>query len=227
MKTAIQTTVACLAIASVTIAAPYTKRLTLGRIAELTVPSEAPKPTHYKVMISDVDVPEPAAQPVAPGAGAKKQPESKSRQPAGITFPADKPAVLELIREFRFPTQFSPPKVAADNRALAMPPFPAAFETVNTGWTIRLSAKQHDNLVALSGAVDYVTADFVPGDYGPLSGPIFGEDGKLISPNKYHLPKVQRTTTHFHLFAIPGQPYEVVFHRGEKSEKHTITVTTE
>jgi hypothetical protein len=200
-------------------AAPEAQRLTPQRIAALTAPSDASKPSRYKVEISDLAILENRDRPKS---------ATPRRAPLSITFPADKPeAVLEAIREFRFPAKFSPPQAAADGSALTAPPMPAAFKTVNTGWTIRLSAKQHGNLVAIAGAADYVSAEFVPGDYGPLSGPIYSEDGKFLSPNKYHQPKIQTTTTHFHLFAVPGQPCEVTLHRGTKSQKHKITVTTE
>lgn len=216
MKITTQTTILCIAVASVAIAAtPQTKRLTPQRIAELTAISDDPKPTRYTVAISGLDI---------VGLVNRLAPASS----ASITFSADKPeAGLEFIREFRFPTKFQPPQADASGASLIAPPNPAAFETVNTGWSIRLSARQQGKLVAIAGAADFTTAEFVPGDYGPLSGPIYTEDGKLISPNKYHQPRIQTTTTHFHIFAVPGEPYEVTLYRGAKIEKHTVTVTVE
>ncbi len=223
MKSSIQTTILCIAVASVAIAATSrTKRLTPQRIAELTAVSGSPKPERYSVAISGLDSPGPLGRPVPAPA------PSTTRGSASISFPAEKPeAVLEFIREFRFPSRFEPPHTGADGVSLIKPPTPAAFESVNTGWSIRLSAKQQGNLVAIAGAAAYTAAEFVPGDYGPLSGPIYSEDGKLISPNVYHQPKIETTTTHFHIFAVPGEPYEVTFYHGTKSEKHTITVTTD
>ena len=54
-----------------------------------------------------------------------------------------------------------------------------------------------------------------------------GEQGGLLTPNKLDQPKLQTTTTRFNLFAVPGESYEVTFYRGDKSEKHTVTVSTE
>jgi hypothetical protein len=55
----------------------------------------------------------------------------------------------------------------------------------------------------------------------------FGEVGEVLSVNKLDQPKFQTTTTRFHIFAVPGESYDVTFYRGSKKEKHRITVTLE
>ena len=98
---------------------------------------------------------------------------------------------------------------------------------VNTGWTIRFSARQHGKVIALSGIADYVEAEMLTRGYGALAAPIYSESGQLLSPNVLHQPKVQTTSTRFQVFALPGETYEVTLYRGAKAEKHRITVTTE
>jgi len=53
------------------------------------------------------------------------------------------------------------------------------------------------------------------------------EQGEVITPNKLEQPKSLTTTTRFHLFAVPGETYDVTLYRGGKAEKHTVTVTAE
>jgi hypothetical protein len=175
--------------------------LTPERIRGLTAPTDAPMPKGYKVTISGLgSCTLQAGAPLAQGA-------------------------LEAIREFRFPIRFEPPK--SDGEDKVSPTTPSAFETVNTGWTVHLSATPHGRLVGIAGVADYVTAQLRPGGYGPVAGPIHTNDGELLSPNKLDQPKVQTTSTHFHIFAVPGESYEVTFYRGDASEKHTVTVTAE
>jgi hypothetical protein len=176
--------------------------LTLDRIRELTAPTDAPAPKAYKVTIS--------------GLGS-------CTVPAGAS---GKQVKLEDIREFRFPTQFEPPK-SGDGDAVVLPTTPTEFGMANTGWTVHLNATPHGRLVGIAGAADYVTAQLHPGGYGPVNGPIYAKDGTMLSPNKLDQPEVQTTSTHFHIFAVPGESYEVTFYRGNTTEKHTVTVTEE
>ena len=219
MKTAtIRITIVSLAAASITMAATAKPEpLTPKRIAELTRPSEAAAPKVYKIEVSGLQRPSPNA--------------SHDSAPISVTFPADRPqAVLECIRELRFPSAFTPPKTIANRDPAFEPTRPADFDVVNTGWTIRFSAKQHGRVVAIAGVADYVEADMPEigtGAYGPLGAPIRAESGELLSPNVVHQPKVQTTTTRFQIFAVPGETYEVTLYRGAKPEKHRITVTTE
>ena len=224
MNTTIRTTIACLTVAGVSIAATTKTftRLTPQRVAELTAPSDAPPAKNYTVAITGLKTPwfHPGQTPaVAPS----------DDHGVHVTLPAEKPqAIIEVIREFRFPTAFEPPEAADGGaRGLTAPTTPAAFETINTGWTIRLSAKPHGKLVAVYGVADYVEPEMVAGGYGAIAGPIYSEQGKLISPNVIQQPKFQTTSTRFHIFAVPGESYEVTLYRGAKAEKHSVTLTAE
>jgi hypothetical protein len=203
MKTTTRTAILCLAIAGISVAAAPSgkKQLTPERIAELTAPTEgAATAKGYKIEISAL---------------------------GSATLPAAKLAgEVQSIREYRFPTEFEPPQ-AATNDVPVVPTTPTAFETVNTGWTVRLTAKPRGKLIAVYGVADYVEAEIVPGGYGAIAGPIHNDRGQLVTPNKLDQPKVQTTTTRFHIFALPGEPYEVTLFRGNKREKHTVTVTAE
>lgn len=202
MKTTTRTAILCLAVAGISVAAAPTaqKRLTPQRVSELTAPStEGGAPKGYKVEVSAL---------------------------GSATFSAAKAGEIQSSREFIFPTEFDPPHAVASD-APVVPTTPTAFETLNTGWTIRLTAKPQGKLIALYGVADYVEAELVPGGYGAIAGPIHNDRGQLVTPNKLDQPKLQTTTTRFHIFALPGEPYEVTLFRGNKREKHTVTVTAE
>lgn len=47
---------------------------------------------------------------------------------------------------------------------------PKEFETINTGWTIRLNATPSGQLIALSGKAEYVEAELMNGGYGAVAG---------------------------------------------------------
>ena len=134
----------------------------------------------------------------------------------------------EMIRELRFPSAFEPPApVLTAGAAPITPTTPVAFETVNVGWTIKLRAKEHGKVVGVYGVAEYTEAAMVKGGYGPLALPVVSAHGELISPNVIDQPRTQTTTTRFQLYAVPGEPAEVVLYRGGKAEKHRITVTEE
>jgi hypothetical protein len=202
MNTDFRTAIACLALICVgCTATPNTrKRLTVQRVADLTAPTNAPRPKGYKVEIS--------------GIGA-------------ATLPAAKPeGRIETIREFRFPVAFDPPRATANVAPGITPLTPTAFGTVNTGLTIRLSARPHGKLIAIYGIADAVEfVGFDDGGYGAVAGPVYTEQGDLISPNKLQQPRFQTMSTRFHLFALPGEPYDVTLHYGGKAMKHKVTVT--
>jgi hypothetical protein len=176
------------------------KRLTVRRIAELTAPTNAPHPKGYKVEISAIGSATLTAA----------QPEGK----------------IEVIREFRFPVEFTPPRATASGAPPLTPTTPTAFETVNTGLTIHLSAKPHGKIIAIYGVADSVAfVGFDEGGYGAVAGPIYTEHGDLITPNKLQQPRFHSLSTRFHIFALPGEPYDVTLNYGGKAVKHKVTVT--
>lgn len=175
-------------------------RLTARRVAELTDVIEGEPAKAYKVEISDLG---------SCTVGANQKPVEFTRG-----------------RELIFPTEFDPPQAAANGAPVVTPTTPTAFGSVNSGWTVRLTAKPHGRLVAVYGVAEYVEAEFVNGGYGEVAGPIHTAQGRVITPNKLQQPKLETTTTRFNVFALPGESYEVTFYRGARAEKHTVAVST-
>jgi len=216
MKTSIRTIVICLASLFLIAAVPKVERLTPRRINQLATQSELPKPHGYKVSISGL------------GRDLSQDLKGLVSDPMTIAFPADKTGTMEGIREFRFPVEFEPPASKNDlNMGTVTPITPTKFETVNTGWTIRLSAKPQGKLIVLDGVADYVDVKLVNGGYGEIAGPVYSEEGEVLTANKLDQPRFHTTTTRFHIFALPGKPYEVILYRGAGSGKHTITIAPE
>jgi hypothetical protein len=214
MKHSLRLAGLALATAVVSVAAVSTRshRLTPQRVAEINALNAEHQPARVSVAISGISKIKMATD------------ESK--------------AVMEMIREYRYPIAFTPPDAskmppAAKSKATEggafpiTPTTPLAFETLDTGWTITLQARAVGGMIALFSTADFVEADGVNAGYGALSGPIYTEDGILITANKITMPKSRTTTTRFHIFAIPGESYEVTLYRGDKAEKHTVTVTAE
>ena len=44
-----------------------------------------------------------------------------------------------------------------------------------------MSARQHGKLLAITGAADYATVELLPGGYGAVAGPIYAEDGTVLT----------------------------------------------
>ena len=222
MKNPVRTLAALTCIAVVTTAATsrHATRLTPARIAELVVPAKAIAPFTYSVEVTGLDLP--------PFLGDRGKRRSEEIPVTSVRIPPGKSeALLESIREFRYPTEFDPPEVSPDNPNAIVPTTPVSFETTNTGWTVRLNVRPSGKLIAVSGVADYTTCDLLDGGYGPLSGPIYNSKGEVLSPNVLKQPRFQTTSTHFHLFALPGESYEVTLYRGATAEKHRITVNVE
>ncbi|HEX8312696.1 MAG TPA: hypothetical protein VF614_15345 [Chthoniobacteraceae bacterium] len=194
---------AVLAIASIALATTSTshKRLTVQRIAEVKELIDAAPPRSYQIEVS--------------GIGSIE------------VGPAKFQMQMEAVRALSFPTEFDPPLPAGKGLNYVMPATPTAFETVNTGWTVRLSGKPHGKLIEITGAADYTEAESLPGGYGEVAGPIYDARGDMVTTNKLDQPRLQTTTTRFHLFALPGKGYEILLYRGRKAEKHTVAVTAD
>jgi hypothetical protein len=203
MNLSIRTVLVGLAVLSVAVAATpkQSKRLTVQRVAELTAPADAPVPKAYKVKIAGL---------------------------GNAVLPAAKPSGgIRTGREVHFPTEFDPPRAPANGAPVITPTTPTAFETIDTGWSVRLTARPQGQLIAVYGVADYTEAELVPGGYGAIAGPIYTERGDVLTLNKLDEPKLQTTTTRFHIFAVAGEPYEVTFYRGAKRERHVVTVWIE
>ena len=98
-------------------------RLTVQRVLQLTASGGPVTPQNYRVEISAL---------------------------GKALLPANKPAgEITLRQEATFPTEFLPPQPTRSGGPLAITPStPTNFETVHTGWTVRLSAQPLGKLVA-------------------------------------------------------------------------------
>lgn len=213
MKHSILSAGLALATAAVTVAAisKPAKHLTLQRVAEVNALTDA-NPALPKVTVS------------ISGIGKMSAVSDGSR------------AALEMSREYRFPIAFDPPVASKDlvggkapsgNNFPVTPTTPTEFETLNTGWRVTLTTKARGGLTEVYGVADFVEVDLIGGGYGALSGPIVSDRGVLITPNRVELPKTKTTTTRFHIFALPGESYDITLYRGDKAETHTVTVAAE
>lgn len=147
---------------------------------------------------------------------------------SGVITPSQPEALIENIREIHTPSEIEPPTVTANNPKFAVTPItPAAFNQINAGWTIRLRAKHNGKVVVLTGAAEFTDVKLVNGAYGALAGPVYSEQGKLITTNVLQQLRQQTTISRFHLFAVPGEDYEILLYKGDKAEKHKIKVTLE
>lgn len=207
-------------------AAPKSEKLTPQKLAELNSADNVPKYAVCGVAIDGMSLPQTITGDGLPNVKNGKNPPAK-KEPLSIHFKTDgNPATIELIRELRFPSAFESAKADPQNAGNAVTPTtPTEFETINTGWSIKFTARQQGKLLAVTGVADYTEAELLPGGYGQAAQPIYSSDGKLLTPNKLMQPKVQTTTSRFCLLAVPGEPCEVTLFRGQKAEKHTVTIT--
>jgi hypothetical protein len=206
-------------------APPKSKKLTPEKLAALTSAEPMPKYERCHVTMEGLSLPVDTIT----GAGVpKSKPQPAAKVPSSVGLRTNgQPAVLELIRELRFPSAFEPPKPMAKGQIYVTPTTPTEFETANTGWTITFAARQEGRLLAIRGSAEYVEAELLPGGYGQAAQPIYTADGELITPNKISQPKIQSTKSHFVFFAEPGESCEVTLFRGNQPEKHKVTVTVD
>jgi hypothetical protein len=202
MNSSISSVLACLAAGTIASAiGPNTnRRLTPQRIAELTEPSTKAQARAISIEIADLQNPAPESGHARPGVNT-----TNSR----IKLPMDgREGIIEVIREFRFPTQFDPPKVdLAEKMPLVAPLTPHAFETVNTGWTIRLNAHPIGNLIALYGVADYVEfRGFDEAGYGPFPDPFTTSKTVSFHPTLFNNQCSRRRRPAFTYSQCPERP---------------------
>jgi beta-lactamase regulating signal transducer with metallopeptidase domain len=146
-----------------------------------------------------------------------------------------KPATLEAIQEFSYPSEFEPAKMVDIKTGFvaAIPQVPKAFVTKNIGWTITLNLSLEKEVCSLAGESSYTSADMQEsGVYGEKSKPIYTDDPwvlasvpesqrknlrgqhALLSENIGFQPTFQTQTTAFVIFAEPGKEYSLRLLKG-------------
>jgi hypothetical protein len=70
--------------------------------------------------------------------------------------------VIKDVRELRYPSKFEPSQAASDTKAVT-PLSPTEFHIAEIGWTVRPNAKAHGQLIAVSGAAEFVEEEMFAG----------------------------------------------------------------
>jgi len=144
-------------------------------------------------------------------------------------------ATLEIIREMRYPVEFSPAVVkdieaAVKGKGGIEPQAALRFETTNVGWAFSIVPLDTGNTITLTGKATYTSAELEQAVHGEGAGPIVREftdkNGKkkeeLLSPNVGKSAVSQSTATNFQLYATPGKKYEIPVRRGAKVVKVSV-----
>ena len=112
--------------------------------------------------------------------------DSAIDKPITVTAKIGQEAVAEVVREFRYPTEFDAP-VATPNANTLTPTTPNTFEVQLTGPSLRFVASLKGPLVAISGKYDHRTFEGFIQNAGSVFRPVAGKDGKLLSVNRMAL----------------------------------------
>lgn len=144
-------------------------------------------------------------------------------------------ATIEIIREMRYPVEFSPAQVndieaAVKGKGGIVPQAPTSFETTNAGWSFAIVPQETGSTITLVGKATYTAVELQQAVHGEGSGPIMREftdkKGKkrqeVLSPNVGHSAISQTTATNFQIYATPGKRYEIPVRRGGKTVKVAV-----
>ncbi len=115
-----------------------------------------------------------------------------------------KNAVVELIREFRFPTSFEFPKANATTGSVT-PTTPTEFEVRNTGMTIAFTPTVRGPFVVLQGKVMETVFEGFSQHPGAPFHVITTKDGTVVSPNRVQSPMFTTRETPFYAALQPGK----------------------
>lgn len=135
-------------------------------------------------------------------------------------------AVVEVIREFRYPSSFDLPLEKARG-GIVTPTTPEEFETRNTGITIDFEAKLRSPFVVLKGTVIECQFEGFIQNAGDVFRPIAGKDGRLITPNRVNTPAFTTRETPFFAVLQPGkaESFKVNTERGFRTVTAVCSVT--
>ena len=131
-------------------------------------------------------------------------------------------ASVELIREFRYPTDFELP-VAAANSERMTPTTPVEFETRNIGVSIEFTPLLRGAFVVLKGKALDTTHDGFAQNAGDQFRPIVGKSGALLTPNRSVTPMFTTRETPFFAALRPGQ--QATLFIGTEKGPRKITVS--
>lgn len=141
---------------------------------------------------------------------------------------ANKTVSVESTKDFNFPTGYNPPKkFQQDGKTLVQPMTPSSFENARPGWKFTYTSFEDNGVVTIVGQASYTDAKIVKGVYGENSGPIYSDASKkvMLTNNTGNSASTLTSTTHFQIFAKPGQKYTVKLRKLDQWVDCTITCT--
>lgn len=131
-------------------------------------------------------------------------------------------AVIELIREFRYPTAFELPKANAKTGGVT-PTTPTEFEVRNTGMTITFTPTVRGPFVVLQGKVmESVFEGFTQHPGAPFHV-ITTKDGTVVSPNRVQSPMFTTRETPFYAALQPGKSEAFFVNTEHGPQKLTVS----
>lgn len=141
---------------------------------------------------------------------------------------ANKTVSVESTKDFNFPTQYNPPKkFQQDDKTLVQPMTPSGFENARPGWKFTYTSFMDNGVVTIVGTASYTDAKIGKGVYGENSGPIYSDASKkvMLTNNTGNSASTLTSTTHFQVFAKPGQKYVVKLRKLDQWVDCTISCT--
>ncbi len=131
-------------------------------------------------------------------------------------------AMVELIREFRYPSAFELPKANAKTGSLT-PTTPTEFEVRNTGMTIVFTPTLSGPFVILQGKVMEIVFEGFTRNPGAPFRVITTKDGTVASPNRVQSPMFTARETPFYAALQPGKSEAFFVNTEHGPQKLTVS----
>ena len=131
-------------------------------------------------------------------------------------------AVIELIREFRYPTAFDLPKANAKTGGVT-PTTPTEFEVRNTGTAITFTPTVRGPFVVLQGKVMETVFEGFTQNPGAPFHVITTKDGTVVSPNLVQSPMFTTRETPFYAALQPGKSEAFFVNTEHGPQKLTVS----
>ncbi|MEO8350444.1 MAG: hypothetical protein ABI680_01860 [Chthoniobacteraceae bacterium] len=138
-----------------------------------------------------------------------------------VTSKPGQAATIEVVREFRYPTDFEVARISTGGDVVR-PLTPTAFGTRLTGISIEATAKPDGAFIMLTGEVLATEFEGFRPNVGDGFRPIHRADGQVITPNVAKSPVFTTRHTPFAVAALPGRTYRFPIHAKTRT---TIEVT--
>ena len=131
-------------------------------------------------------------------------------------------AMVDLIREFRYPSAFELPKANAKTGSVT-PTAPTEFEVRNIGMTISFTPTVSGPFVILQGKVMEIVFEGFTQNPGAPFHVITVKDGTVVSPNRVQSPMFTIRETPFYAALQPGKPETFFVNTEHGPQKLTVS----